>query len=175
MSDVKKFAADVAKLETQHNGFNAALQGLLVRAAEFAFSDAQNVEPLTQLVVKGVEFRFKGIDNQVLINWIEKHCPARWVKKDAKFKFAKGFEGEFDAEALAAAPWWKKAKKPTQVASSIDYLDMVRGLLKRMEAEAAVMIEVEENGAKVTKAREVQHAELLQKIAAIANEAEYAK
>jgi hypothetical protein len=165
MKSTKELLTTARGLATRNKNFNADLQALLVDAAEHAFSTAKNVEPLRQVILKGEEFRFAGIDNAVLIAWIEKYTPSRWNAKALKFHHKK-MEGEFDRDALMAAPWWKRAKAPKDVASTIDYLEMVRALVKRMEKEAKIQV----NGV----AREVKHAELLTKLATIANDKEYA-
>lgn len=164
MKTIKQIMTTANGLATRNKTFNADLQALLVDAAEHAFS-AKNCDALRQVVIKGTEFRFTGIDNKVLIAWVEKFTPARWDNKGLKFRFNKGFQGEFDREFLMAQPWHKKSPQPKDIASSIDYLEMVRGFIKRMEKEAAVEV----NGAP----RSVKHAELLLKLQTIANAAEY--
>jgi hypothetical protein len=165
MKTMKDLLTTARGLATRNKNFNADLQALLVDAAEHAFSTAKNVEPIRQVILNGKEFRFTGIDNAVLIAWVEKYLPARWNAKALKFHHKK-MECAFDREFLMAQCWWKKAKRPNDVASSIDYLEMVRSLVKRMEKEARVQV----NGAP----REVKHAELLTKLATIANDKEYA-
>jgi hypothetical protein len=167
MKKIAEILKSANGLAIRNANFNRDLQTLLVDAAEHAFDTSKNVDALRQVVIKGSAFRFTGIDNAVLIAWIEKYTPARWDNKELKFRFNKSFNGDFDRELLMANPWHKKAKKPTAVSSSIDYLDMVRSFIKRMEKEAAVEVD----GAP----RKVEHAELLIKLQTIANAAEYAE
>ena len=105
------------------------VQIVLTQCAQLAF-DFNNVDPCTRLV--GV---LKGADSKAIIHWIEAHMPAVWMKSEEKFRFNKSFEGQYDALALMADPWWELATKPKNISSSIDVLDSVRDLIKRMERE----------------------------------------
>lgn len=170
---IKQINGKIAHLTKSHAKFNDEVQVLLCSIAQYAYD--KNVDPATRLLiinpdekdVKKRQFRFDSVDNTVLIHWIEKHMPARWVASSASFAFNKSFEGEYDAVALMASPWWKKAVKPTNVSSSLDMLESLRSFIKRMEKEASREI----NGEKIT----VEHAEILTKLAVLANDAEYAE
>ena len=158
---IKQFKARVGKLTASNTKFKNEVQELLCIAAQYAFDD-KNVAPLTDLVMRDGEFRFDGIDHKTLIYWIEEHMPARWDNKECKFRFNKGFQGDYDAIVLLAEPWWKKQVKPTRVVSSIDALAEVRALIRRLEKSAE-------------KGVAVEHAELLANLKVMANSVEYAE
>lgn len=157
---IKQYNARVGQLTKNNNKFKNEVQELLCVAAQYAFSDDHNVSPLTNLLMKDGDFRFDGIDHKVLIHWIEAHMPARWDNKELKFRFNKSFVGEYDALTLLADPWWKKQAKPQAVISSIDTLEEVRALIRRLEKQAE-------------KGVSLEHAELLEKIKVLANDSEY--
>lgn len=109
------------------------IQFILVGCAQHAFNEeGQNVDPCTRLV-KAVG----GADVRALIHWIEAHLPAIWIKAEEKFRVNKSFKGAYDPVTLMAEPWWELAVKPKNVSSSIDVLDAVRDLVKRMQREVA--------------------------------------
>ena len=168
---IKQFNARVGQLTKSNTKFKNEVQELLVIAAQFAFGTDKNVSPLTNLVIKDGEFRFDGVDNAVLIRWIEEHMPARWIGKDSKFVYNKSFQGDYDAVTLLAEPWWKKQLKPRQVASTIDALAEVREFIKRLEKKAGSKVVVDG----VETVVELQHAELVAKVKALLNDAEYAQ
>ena len=158
---IKQFNARVGVLSKTNTKFKNEVQELLCIAAQYAFDD-KNVDPLTNLVMRDGEFRFDGIDNAVLIHWIENHMPARWDNKECKFRFAKSFQGVYDAVTLLAEPWWQKQRKPKEVVSSIDALDEVRALIRKLEKQAE-------------KGVSIEHAEILSNLKTVANAVEYAK
>ncbi|OHD24075.1 MAG: hypothetical protein A2Y38_14650 [Spirochaetes bacterium GWB1_59_5] len=159
MSDVKKLNAQIDNLGKRTAKWRDDVQLVLIQCAQHAF-DGSNVDPCTRLVKV-----LHGSDMTALIRWIEAHMPAYWVKAENKFKFNKSFQGEYDAITLMASPWWELAKKAKEVSSSLDMLDSLRHFIKRMEKEASREID----GKPVT----VEHAELLTKLSAIANDKEY--
>lgn len=160
MLELKKLNAKISALGKRTGKWRQDVQEIIVACAEHAFK-GNNVDPLTRLVGA-----LGGADLRAVIHWAEKHCPAVWVKAESKFRFNKSFKGEFDAATLMAAPWYELAVKPKEIASSIDVLESLRGFIKRMEKEA----ELEVDG----KKRTVEHAELLAKVKALANDVEYA-
>ena len=170
---IKQINGKIASLTKSHVKFNDEVQIILCSVAQFA--DEKNVDPATRLLIsnpdekdaKKRKFRFDSVDNAVLIHWIEKHMPARWVAASASSGFNKSFVGEYDAVTLMSSPWWKKAVKPTSVSSSLDMLDSLRSFIKRQEKEAARFID----GAPIT----VEHAEIMDMLKAIANKVEYAQ
>ena len=170
---IKQINGKIAHLTKSHAKFNDEVQLLLCSIAQYAYE--KNVDPATRLLitnpdekdVKKRQFRFDSVDNTVLIHWIEKHMPARWVASSASFAFNKSFVGEYDAVALMASPWYQKAVKPRQVSSSLDMLDSLRSFIKRQEKEAARVID----GQPIA----VEHAEILDMMKAIANKVEYAE
>ena len=170
---IKQINGKIAHLTKSHAKFNDEVQVLLCSIAQYAYD--KNVDPATRLLIlnpdepdaKKRQFRFDSVDNKVLIHWIEKHMPARWVNSTASFAFNKSFDDEYDAAELMASPWWKKAVKPTAVASSLDMLDSLRSFIKRQEKEAARVID----GTPIT----VEHAEIMDMLKSIANKVEYAE
>ena len=170
---IKQINGKIAHLTKSHAKFNDEVQVLLCSIAQYAYE--KNVDPATRLLiinpdekdVKKRQFRFDSVDNTVLIHWIEKHMPARWVASSASFAFNKSFEGEYDAVTLMASPWYQKAVKPRQVSSSLDMLDALRSFIKRQEKEAARVID--------GQAIAVEHAEIMDMLKAIANKVEYAE
>jgi hypothetical protein len=159
MTDTKKLNRKIDALGKRTAKWRDDVQLILVECAQHAY-EGNNVDPCTRLV-KAVH----GADMVALVRWIEAHMPAYWVKSENKFRFNKSFLGEYDAISLMAEPWWNLAKKAKEVSSSLDVLESLRGFLKRMEKEATREID----GQKIT----VEHAELIGKLAAIANAAEY--
>lgn len=159
MSDVKTLNRKIDGLGKRTAKWRDDVQLILVQCAQHAF-DGNNVDPCTRLVKV-----LHGSDMTALIRWIEAHMPAVWMKAENKFRFNKSFNGEYDAITLMASPWWELAKKPKDVTSSLDMLESLRHFIKRMEKEAAREID----GKKIT----VEHADLLTKLAAIANATEY--
>lgn len=170
---IKQINGKIASLTKSHAKFNDEVQVLLCSIAQYAYE--KNVDPATRLLiinpdekdVKKRQFRFDSVDNKVLIHWIEKHMPARWVASSASFAFNKSFGGEYDAVTLMSEPWWKKAVKPTSVSSSLDMLESLRSFIKRQEKEAARVID----GNPIS----VEHAEIMDMLKAIANKVEYAE
>ena len=170
---IKQINGKIAHLTKSHAKFNDEVQVLLCSIAQYAYE--KNVDPVTRLLitnpdekdVKKRQFRFDSVDNTVLIHWIEKHMPARWVASSASFAFNKSFNVDYDAVALMASPWYQKAVKPRQVSSSLDMLDSLRSFIKRQEKEVARVID----GQPIT----VEHAEILDMMKAIANKVEYAE
>lgn len=158
---IKQFNARVGSLTKSNTKFKNEVQELLCVAAQYAFDD-KNVEPLTNLVMRDGAFRFDGIDNKTLIYWIEEHMPARWDNKELKFRYNKGFKGDYDAVTLSAEPWWKKQSKPAEVVSSIDALAEVRALIRKLEKQAE-------------KGVVLEHADVLTNLKTMANAIEYAE
>jgi hypothetical protein len=164
-------ALSVKQLNTSINTWGASVkrvkvkgQELLVECACHAFAD-KNVDPFTNMVNAA-----ESLDRKTMIAWIVKHAPATWVQEKGAFKWNKSFEGDFDRAALMAASWWAATPKTTEIKLEIDILEAVRSLVKRMEKEAA--LEVEVDGVK-TK-RVVKHQELLAAVTKLANDTEYA-
>lgn len=153
--ELKKLNAQIKSIATKTSKWRDEVQFCLIGCAEFAF-DHSNVDPATRLV-----HAVKGSDMTALIHWMEKHMPVIWVRADDKFRYNKSFKGEFDGLALAAEPWWELAKEPREVQSSVDCLDMVRGLIKRINKEI-------EAGKKT-----VAHADLIAQLSAVANDYEF--
>ena len=170
---IKQINGKIASLTKSHVKFNDEVQLILCSVAQFAHE--KNVDPATRLLILNPDendakkrvFRFDSVDNKILIHWIEKHMPARWVASSASFAFNKSFVGEYDAVALMASPWYQKAVKPRQVSSSLDMLDTLRSFIKRQEKEASRVID----GKPIT----VEHAEIMDMLKAIANKVEYAE
>lgn len=170
---IKQINGKIASLTKSHVKFNDEVQLILCSVAQFAHE--KNVDPATRLLILNPDekdakkrvFRFDSVDNKILIHWIEKHMPARWVASSASFAFNKSFEGEYDAMALMSEPWYQKAVKPRQVSSSLDMLESLRSFIKRQEKEAARVID--------GKAIAVEHAEIMGMLKAIANKVEYAE
>ena len=159
-TEIQKLNSRIDSLGKRTAKWRDDVQLILVACAQHAF-DGSNVDPCTRLVKV-----CHGADMTALIRWIEAHMPAYWVKAENKFRFNKSFIGEYDAITLMAEPWWNLAKKAKEVSSTLDMLESLRHFIKRMEKEASREID----GQKVT----VEHAELLSKLAAIANDKEYA-
>ena len=170
---IKQINGKLASLTKSHAKFNDEVQVLLCSIAQYAYE--KNVDPATRLLILNPDekdakkrvFRFDSVDNKILIHWIEKHMPARWVASAAAFAFNKSFDGEYDAVTLMSEPWWKKAAKPTSVSSSLDMLESLRSFIKRQEKEVARVID----GQPIV----VEHAEILDMMKAIANKVEYAE
>ena len=167
---VKQFNARVGNLTKSNTKFKNEVQELLCIAAQYAFDD-KNVAPLTSLVMRDGAFRFDGVDNKVLIQWIESHMPARWDNKELKFRFNKSFNAVYDAIVLLSEPWWKKQARPQDVKSSIDFLAESRQFIERLEKLASKKVVVDG----VEQPMSVQHAELLNSLKAVVNSAEYAE
>ncbi len=129
--ELKKLNAKIASLEKRTAKWRDEVQFCLIGCAQHAF-ESNNVDPCTRLVKA-----LHGADSRALIHWIEKHMPAVWIKDEAKFRVNKAFKGEYDAVTLMASPWWEMATKAKNVASSVDCLDAVRQLIKRLEKEVA--------------------------------------
>ena len=170
---IKQINGKIASLTKSHAKFNDEVQVLLCSIAQYA--DEKNVDPATRLLIPNPDekdankrvFRFDSVDNKILIHWIEKHMPARWVASSASFAFNKSFDGEYDAAALMSEPWYQKAVKPRQVSSSLDMLESLRSFIKRQEKEAARVID----GNPLSG----EHAEIMDMLKAIANKVEYAE
>lgn len=167
---IKQFNARVGQLTKSNTKFKNEVQELLCIAAQYAFDD-KNVDPLTNLVMRDGTFRFDGIDNKVLIHWIEAHIPARWDNKESKFRFNKSFNAVYDAVVLLSEPWWKKQVTPSQVTSSIDLLAEVRSFIERLEKQASKKVIIDDKEV----AMKVEHAEILAALKAVANDAQYTK
>lgn len=155
MLTIKKLNAQIALVGKKTAKWRDDVQLCLVGCAQFAF-DSNNVDPCTKLVKATA-----GADAKAIIHWMEQHMPCVWVKAENQFRFDKSFQGEYDAVVLMAEPWWVLATKPSEVSSSLDCLDAVRALVKRLTREV-------EAGKKT-----VGHTELIAKLAALANEAEF--
>lgn len=135
-------------------------------ALEFAAYCAQadrNADPAIRLfAVVGRE-----TNRQNMATWLEQNAPIGFKDEVPFFheKKWKGFEGllsEFE-ECLALAPkWWTLKTKGAAVKDTIDVLELIRNLIKSAEGKAKKGIKVE-------------HAEMLVELAAIANNAQYAK
>lgn len=155
--ELKKLNAQIKSIATKTAKWRDDVQLCLVGCAQHAF-DNKNVDPAARLV-----HAVKGADATAVIRWIEAHMPAIWVQKEAKFRFNKSFNGEYDAIVLMSEAWWELAKKPHQVASTLDCLEVVRALVKRLEKEV-------KEGTKTVK-----HAELVAGLSKLANSVEFAK
>lgn len=131
MSDISKLNRKIDALGRKNAKFNDDVQLILVQCAYQAFEHS-NVDPVTRLAKV-----LKGTDARAIIRWVEGHMPAIWIKAEVKFRFNKSFVGEYDALTLMAEPWWELATKVKNVSSSLDCLDAVRDLIKRLEREVA--------------------------------------
>jgi hypothetical protein len=158
----------IAALGKRTTKWRNDVQSLLVSCAFHAF-EHNNTDPLTNLVKV-----LHGADLVAVIHWAEKHCPAVWQKAETKFRFNKSFQGEFSEATLMEDPWYIRAVKAKEVASSLDMLESLRGFIKRMEKEVELEVEVEVDGVKTKQKRTLEHAELLAKVKALANDVEYA-
>jgi hypothetical protein len=118
----------------------------------------KNVDPCTRLV--GV---MTGADMKAIIHWLENHAPVVWIKSEEKFRFNKSFVGEYDATSLLGDAWWIRAIKPRDVSSTLDCLDAIRSLIKRLEKEI-------EAGK-----REVVHPEAIEELKAVCGRIERAE
>jgi hypothetical protein len=125
-----KIKSIAKKTASWRDDIQIALTGCAWHAIEHG-----NVEPCTRLV-KAVE----GADARAVIHWVEGHMPAVWDKKANAFRQNKTAikEGKFtyDALTLMSEPWWELATKTKNISSSIDCLEAVRDLIKRLEREA---------------------------------------
>ena len=153
--ELKKLNAQIKSIATKTAKWRDDVQLCLVGCAQFAFDDG-NVDPATRLV-KAV----KGADATALIHWIEKHMPCVWVKDKDQFRLNKLFNGEYDAITLMSEPWWVLCKKTNEINSSLDCLDTVRSLIKRLTKEI-------ESGKKAVK-----HAELVTALTTVVNAYEF--
>jgi hypothetical protein len=154
--ELKKLNAKIVALGKKTSKWRDEVQETLVGCAWQAFN-GDNVDPCTKLVkVLG------GADARAIIKWIESHMPARWVKSENQFRVNKSFKGEYDALVLLAAPWWELATKTHNIDSSLDCLDAVRNLIKRIESEI-------KSGKKT-----VEHVEVLAELKAVAGKVEQA-
>ena len=157
---IKALNAKISALAKRTAAWRNEVQLCLVGCAQHAF-DHSNVDPCTKIV-----HALTGADAKALIFWIEEHMPAVWVKADNAFRFNKSFKGEYDAITLMAEAWWERATQPKDISSSLDVLEALRTFIKRMEKEAAKEID--------GKKMNVDHAELLDAVKALANSTEYA-
>lgn len=155
--ELKKLNGKIKSLATKTSKWRDEVQVCLVGCAQFAFDD-NNASPATDLV-----HAVKGADAKAVIHWMEKHMPVIWVGKEEKFRFNKSFLGEYDAVTLLSEPWWEHATKARDVVSSIDCLDAVRSMIKRLEKEI-------KSGEKTVK-----HADLIASLVATTNAYEFAK
>lgn len=131
MTTVRELNKKIDNLGKRTAKWRDDVQLVLCQVAQQAF-DGSNVDPATRLVKV-----LTGADAKAIIHWIEAHMPAVWVKAEEKFRFNKSFVGEYDAITLMAEPWWELATKPKNVSSSLDCIDAVRDLIKRLEREVA--------------------------------------
>lgn len=154
---IKQLNAKINAIAKTTAKWRDEVQLILVGCAQHAYDDG-NVDPCTKLV-----HALTGADARAIIHWIEEHMPAVWVKAEDKFRFNKSHKGEYDAVVLMAEAWWELATMPKNVSSSLDCLDAVRQLVKRLEKEIA-------SGTKT-----VAHAEIVAKLSALTNEVEFAE
>lgn len=131
MTTVRELNKKIDALGKRTAKWRDDVQLVLCQVAQQAF-DGSNVDPATRLVKV-----LTGADAKAIIHWIEAHMPAVWVKAEEKFRFNKSFVGEYDAITLMSEAWWELATKPKNVSSSLDCLDAVRDLIKRLEREIA--------------------------------------
>ena len=130
-NDIRNLNKKIDALGKRTAKWRDDVQVVLCQVAQQAF-DGNNVDPATRLVKV-----LTGADAKAIIHWIEGHMPAIWVKAEEKFRFNKSFVGEYDAVTLLSEAWWELATKPKNVSSSLDCLDAVRDLIKRLEREVA--------------------------------------
>lgn len=148
--ELKELNTRIKAIATKTAKWRDDVQLALVGCAYQAF-EYGNVDPATRLVKV-----LSGADAKALVMWIETHMPAIWVKSDVQFRTNKSFKGEYDALTLMAEPWWELATKPRDVSSTIDVLECVRDLIKRIEREVTA-------GKKI-----VEHAEVVADLKSIA-------
>lgn len=153
--ELRKLNAKITSLGKKTAKWRDDVQFCLIGCAQHAY-DNSNVDPATRLVAA-----VTGADKTAIVKWIELHMPARWVQRDAAFKFNKSFAGGYDAVSLMSEPWWELAIKEKNICSTFDALDAVRAMIKRLTNEMNV------------KGHTVKHAELLDALAATANKFEY--
>lgn len=156
-NDVKSLNKKIDALGKRTAKWRDDVQLVLCQVAQQAF-DGSNVDPATRLVNV-----LTGADAKAIIHWIEAHMPAVWVKAEDKFRLNKSFVGEYDAILLMSEPWWELATKPKNVSSSLDCLDAVRDLIKRLEKEVAA------------GKKEIQHKEAITALKQVCGEIERSK
>lgn len=153
--ELRKLNAKITSLGKKTAKWRDDVQFCLIGCAQHAY-DNSNVDPATRLVAA-----VTGADKTAIVKWVELHMPARWVQRDAAFKFNKSFAGEYDAVSLMSEPWWELATKEKNIRSTFDALVEVRALVKRLTNELA-------------KTHTVKHSEILADLTNLANKVEYA-
>lgn len=155
--ELKELNKRIKAIATKTAKWRDDVQLALVGCAYQAFEHG-NVDPATRIVKV-----LSGADAKALVKWIETHMPAIWVKSEVQFRVNKSFKGEYDAVTLMSEPWWELAVKPRDINSTINVLECVRDLIKRIEREAKA-------GTKT-----IEHAELVETLKQVAGKAAQAE
>lgn len=148
--NVAELNKKISRLEKHTAKWRDMVQEVAVGCAFQAFTH-KNVDSATKLI-----HSLKGADINAVKTWLERYSPCRWNKELSGFKFNKSFSGEFDHAFLSANLWYELAKKPAQLSSVYDVLEVVRDLVKRAEKEIQL-------GKKT-----VQHADMIEDLKALA-------
>lgn len=129
-NEVKTLMRRITALGSKTAKWREEVQTCLVGCIHTAIVLDSNIDPCIKIVSV-----LKGADVRAIIHYLEQYAPVIWSKSEETFKFNKSFKGEFDALFLAGHPWFDQAVTPKQVSSSIDCLEAVRDLVKRLERE----------------------------------------
>lgn len=153
MSDytAKTLTRRINQLGKKTEAWRNEVQECLIGCCFQALEKDNNIDPCIQIVKQ-----LRGSDLKAIMHWLERNAPVRI--KGGSFVFNKSFEGYFDEEKLRADKWYESAIKPEQVPTSLDCMDAVRSLIKRLERE-------------ITKAeRPIENAEIVAKLRLFAAE-----